>query len=166
MDGRKGLEASTDDYDVIVIDAFCGDAVPAHLLTREALAIYLRRLEKRQGILVIHSSNRYSNFFPIVGATAHTMLRWSTLSVLTEISSTTPTRDWDADGRGSQYLILCRPGQLNEVTSWLPEQEDNGRVKRTVIAYSPLPPGRATIWSDDRQATLDALDLKRYLVGK
>jgi predicted O-methyltransferase YrrM len=165
-DGRKGLEASTEDYDVIVIDAFCGDAIPAHLLTREALAIYFRRLEKRQGILVVHSSNRYSTLFPVVGATAYTMLRWSTISVLTEISSTTPTRDWDADGRGSQYLILCRPGQLKEVTSWLPEQEDNGRVKRNVATYDPQPPGRAVIWTDDRQAALDTLDLKRYLTGR
>lgn len=165
-DGRKGLEASKDDYDLIVIDAFSGDAIPAHLLTREALAVYFSHLEKRQGILAIHSSNRYSTLFPIVGATAYDSLRWSTLSVLTEISSTTPTRDWDADGRASQYLLLCRPNQVKEVASWVPAEEDNGRVKRTVTEYDPLPPGRAVAWTDDRHAALDALDLRRYLFGK
>jgi hypothetical protein len=165
-DGRKGLEASTTDYDVIVIDAFCGDAIPAHLLTREAFAVYFRRLERRQGILVIHASNRYSTLFPIVGATAYNMFRWSTFNVLTEIASTTADRDWDADGRGSQYLIVCRPGQSQEVARWLPEEEDNGRVKRTVTPYDPQPPGRAIIWSDDRHAALDALDLSRYIMGK
>ena len=164
-DGRKGLEASSTDYDLIVIDAFCGDAIPPHLLTREALATYFKRLEKRQGILVIHTSNRYSTLFPIVAATAHTM-RWSTLNVFTEISQTTSDRDWDADGRVSQYLLLCRPTQVKLVASWLPAEEDNGRVKRTVTPYDPLPPGRAVVWTDDRHAALDALDLRRYLLGK
>lgn len=164
-DGRKGLEASTTDYNLIVIDAFSGDAIPPHLLTREALETYFQRLEKRQGLLIIHASNRYTPLFPVVAATAHT-LRWTTLNVFTDISKTTPDRDWDADGRGSQYLILCRPEQLKTVTSWLPAEEDDGRVKRRVIAYDPLPPGRTIIWTDDRHAVMDALDLRRYLLGQ
>jgi len=164
-DGRKGLEASTTDYDVILVDAFCGDAIPPHLLTREALAVYFHRLEKRQGLLVIHASNRYSTLLPVVGDTAHT-LRWSTLNVFTEIAQTTANRDWDADGRGSQYFVLCRPEQLQDVMSWVPLDEDNGRVKRSVTVYQPLPPGRAVIWTDDRHAAIDALELRRYLTGK
>lgn len=44
-------------FDVIVVDAFSSDAIPAHLLTREALALYLRKL-KPTGIVVLHLSNR------------------------------------------------------------------------------------------------------------
>lgn len=44
-------------YDVIVVDAFSSDAIPAHLLTREALALYLRKV-KDTGIVVLHLSNR------------------------------------------------------------------------------------------------------------
>jgi hypothetical protein len=44
-------------YDVIVVDAFSSDAIPAHLLTREAIALYLRKV-KPTGIVVLHLSNR------------------------------------------------------------------------------------------------------------
>lgn len=165
QDGRKGLESSPTEYDLIVIDAFSGDAIPPHLLTREALALYFHHLERRQGLLVVHTSNRYSKLFPIVAATAHT-LGWTCLSVLTDISATTPDRDWDADGRPNQYLVLCPPNQLDEVMKWVPEAEDDGRVRRTVMSYEPLPPGRAVIWTDDRHSALDALEIGRYLAGR
>jgi hypothetical protein len=45
------------EYDVIVVDAFSSDAIPAHLLTREAIALYLRKTSDR-GIVVLHLSNR------------------------------------------------------------------------------------------------------------
>ncbi len=44
-------------YDVIVVDAFSSDAIPAHLLTREAIALYLSRTSE-SGIVVLHLSNR------------------------------------------------------------------------------------------------------------
>ena len=44
-------------YDVIVVDAFSSDAIPAHLLTREAIALYLSKTSER-GIVVLHLSNR------------------------------------------------------------------------------------------------------------
>jgi hypothetical protein len=44
-------------FDVIVVDAFSSDAIPAHLLTREAIALYLSKLSDR-GIVVLHLSNR------------------------------------------------------------------------------------------------------------
>ncbi|MBK6704292.1 MAG: fused MFS/spermidine synthase [Caulobacteraceae bacterium] len=45
------------EFDVIVVDAFSSDAIPAHLLTREAIALYLSKLNPR-GIVVLHLSNR------------------------------------------------------------------------------------------------------------
>ncbi len=44
-------------FDVIVVDAFSSDAIPAHLLTREAIALYLRKTSER-GIVILHLSNR------------------------------------------------------------------------------------------------------------
>ncbi len=57
-DGRLGLEKNTDSFGLIVVDAFSSDAIPLHLLTREALRIYRSRLAKG-GILAFHISNRY-----------------------------------------------------------------------------------------------------------
>jgi hypothetical protein len=45
-------------YDVIVVDAFSSDAIPAHLLTREAIALYLSKTSER-GVVILHLSNRY-----------------------------------------------------------------------------------------------------------
>ncbi|MBV9888682.1 MAG: fused MFS/spermidine synthase [Acidobacteria bacterium] len=65
-DARLSLEADdAEHFDVLVIDAFSGDAIPVHLLTREAVALYLRRL-KSDGILAIHTSNTYLDLNPIV----------------------------------------------------------------------------------------------------
>jgi len=61
-------------YDVLVLDAFSGDAIPAHLLTVEALEIYEKQMRhvngKNEGILAIHISNRYLNLEPVVNALA------------------------------------------------------------------------------------------------
>lgn len=161
-DGRRALAATAEDYDLIVIDAFCGDAIPAHLLTREALAIYLRRLEKRQGLLVIHASNRYSTIFPIVGATARS-LDLTAVSVVSTVSKTTDTRDWDSVGIPVQYIVLCRGAEVEKIKGWLPAEEDDGRVKREVTVYASRPDEGAVEWTDDRHAVIESIDMARYL---
>ena len=66
-DGRLSIaRAPNHHYDLIVIDAFSSDAIPLHLLTREALAVYLTKLSSR-GVLVFHLSNRYLDLEPVVG---------------------------------------------------------------------------------------------------
>jgi SAM-dependent methyltransferase len=65
-DARLSLAADDSErFDVLVIDAFSGDAIPIHLLTREAVALYFRRL-KPNGILAIHTSNTYLDLNPVV----------------------------------------------------------------------------------------------------
>lgn len=65
-DARLSLEAEpAQNFDVLVLDAFSGDAIPVHLLTQEAFALYLRHL-KPDGILAVHVSNQYLNLAPVV----------------------------------------------------------------------------------------------------
>ena len=52
-------------FDVLAVDAFSGDAIPVHLLTKEAMAIYLRHLKPR-GVLAIHTSSEYLYLSPVV----------------------------------------------------------------------------------------------------
>ncbi len=52
-------------FDVLVLDAFSSDAIPVHLLTREAFALYFRHLSPR-GVLAVHISNRYLDLKPVV----------------------------------------------------------------------------------------------------
>jgi hypothetical protein len=74
-DARVSLEAegSRGDwqrFDVLVVDAFSGDAVPVHLLTREATALYLRHMRNREGVLAFHVTNRHLDFEPVLAALA------------------------------------------------------------------------------------------------
>jgi len=61
-------------YDVIAVDAFSGDAIPVHLLTRQAFEIYLRHL-KPSGILAVHVSNRYLDLAPVVARNSEALGR-------------------------------------------------------------------------------------------
>ena len=56
-------------YDLLSLDAFSGDAIPVHLLTREAFATYARVL-KPDGVIAFHVSNRYLNLSPVVARIA------------------------------------------------------------------------------------------------
>jgi spermidine synthase len=64
-DARLTLERmEPQNFDVLAVDAFSSDAIPIHLLTREALALYFRHL-KPDGILALHVSNRYLDLIPV-----------------------------------------------------------------------------------------------------
>jgi hypothetical protein len=72
-DGRLSLVAEPDSsFDLLVIDAFGSDAIPVHLLTREATALYLRKL-RPDGIVAFHISNRYLDLEPVVATTAKSL---------------------------------------------------------------------------------------------
>jgi spermidine synthase len=69
-DARLSLAgASPNAYDLIVGDVFSSDAVPTHLLTREALALYRSKL-RANGRIALHISNRYLDLEPVVAALA------------------------------------------------------------------------------------------------
>ncbi|NNL95253.1 MAG: fused MFS/spermidine synthase, partial [Xanthomonadales bacterium] len=67
-DGRLSLQRSSAQHDVLFIDAFSSDAIPVHLLTREAFELY--RGVTGGGPVLMHISNRHLNLAPVVGATA------------------------------------------------------------------------------------------------
>ncbi|MCW5662155.1 MAG: fused MFS/spermidine synthase [Burkholderiaceae bacterium] len=72
-DGRLLLQRTEPlRFDVLAVDAFSGDSIPVHLLTREAIALYLQRL-KPGGVVALHVSNRYLDLRPVVGRIAADM---------------------------------------------------------------------------------------------
>jgi len=69
-DARLTLaDAGDGGYDLIVVDAFSSDAIPVHLLTREAMAIYLRKLASG-GMVLMHISNRHLELGSVVAGIA------------------------------------------------------------------------------------------------
>jgi len=65
-DGRLSLEREPPrGYDILGIDAFSGDSIPMHLITREAMALYVKHL-KPDGVIVFQATNRYVDLLPVV----------------------------------------------------------------------------------------------------
>jgi predicted membrane-bound spermidine synthase len=70
-DARLQLERqSPQNYDVLVLDAFNGDSIPVHLLTREAFQLYLEHLRKPGGTLAVHMSNLHLDLAQVLKAAA------------------------------------------------------------------------------------------------
>ncbi|MET0441527.1 MAG: fused MFS/spermidine synthase [Casimicrobiaceae bacterium] len=70
-DARLTLEREPpQNFDVLAIDAFSSDAIPVHLITREAVEVYLKHM-KPDGVIAFHVTNRYLDLVPVVEGIAH-----------------------------------------------------------------------------------------------
>jgi hypothetical protein len=67
---REFRENGPQNYDVLVVDAFSSDAIPVHLLTQEAMELYLKHLRGPDSVLAFHISNRALDLRPILSALA------------------------------------------------------------------------------------------------
>jgi hypothetical protein len=136
-DARISLEreGSPLDLDLLAVDAFNSDSIPVHLLTREALEVYLRHLRNPEGLLALHLSNRFLELRPVALALARDRgLAWASISAA-------PARELEFP---SVWALLTRDEALLS-TPLLREAMDRG-----AIAPGPL-------WSDDHSDLLRAL---------
>jgi len=128
-DGRLSLEQEPPQgFNVLVVDAFSGDSIPVHLLTREAFALYFRHLQPR-GVLAVHISNQYLNLSPVVAASAIGLIKEA---VVVENKADSPRGIY----RAIWVLVGNREGFLGQ-----PEVEKAGTV---LGASSPQ-----LRWTDD-----------------
>jgi len=105
-DARLSLEReAAQDYDIFIVDAFSGDAIPIHLLTREALQLYLSHL-KKDGILALHISNLYIDLKPVIQRLAE-KAGLEAIAVNTAGNSETGAND-------SEWVLLSATGETLE----------------------------------------------------
>jgi hypothetical protein len=105
-DGRLSLaRVPNQSYDLIFADAFSSDAVPIHLLTRQALALYLSKLDE-DGLMVFNITNRYVDLQPILGSlAAHTGL----VCLSCEEEESSISHDEKTQGKtGSHWVVMAR----------------------------------------------------------
>ncbi len=143
-DARQQLARAPDaSYDLIVVDAFTGDAPPVHLLTREALAMYEAKL-RPGGVVVFHVSNSYVNFSPVLSSTG----RAEGLAVYTRIDTDVTPRE-AAEGKiVSQWVAMASTAaDLAPVVSRSPGWQ------RLVFSDPRL------VWTDDYSNLLAVLRL-------
>lgn len=140
-DGRLGLRAlAPASLDVVVIDAFSSDAIPVHLLTREALRVYLERL-KPGGLVVMHVSNDVFDLPPVVDALAR-----AEGLVMAYTTDGNPTEAHAADGKQpSQWAVLAR------------SPDDLALLALTGLTWNGFVEPSAPVWTDAFSPVVSAL---------
>jgi len=106
-DARISMEREDpQEFDVLALDAFSGDAVPAHLITVEAMKIYFSHLSEN-GVLAIHISNRHIDLLPVVaGLCRHLGLEYRHIPTQLKVSndSGSGTCEWAVVARNSDWI--------------------------------------------------------------
>jgi len=139
-DARLSLVAELDGrFDVFIVDAFSSDAIPVHLVTREALALYLKKLAPG-GVLAFHISNLHLDLEPVFASLA----RDAQLVAMTR-DDTGVTEPEAATGKyPSVWLVMARSssdlGSLKKDLRWLTCREVKGQ----------------RVWTDDYSNLLGA----------
>jgi len=156
-DGRIALEGERDAsspsrFGLLVVDAFSSDAIPVHLLTREALAVYLGVLDP-EGLLAVHSSNRHFELEPVLGQLA----RDAGLRVLVIENDPLPRR---LSARAT-WVFLSRSGNRLRALATFAEQRSRalGLDRQAIRTRVPTPRGLAEspVWTDDYIDLLGAM---------
>ncbi|MCB2047690.1 MAG: fused MFS/spermidine synthase [Novosphingobium sp.] len=122
-------------FDVLAVDAFSSDAIPLHLITREAVEVYLRSIS-RDGVVLLHVSNRFVELEPIVAAIARDL----GLSAIERMDNPPAENGLTP----SSWIALSpRPETLEELAKASPD-----------APWEALAPPAERAWTDDRASIL------------
>lgn len=133
-DARIKLQDAPDGhYDLIVEDAFNSDAVPVHLLTKEAMELYLQKLDDN-GIIAFHLSNRYLRLRTVVAGLAE------------HFGLAVRFHRADAGGWPTDWMILAR------------SEEDLGAIATDESMQKVKPDPDFQLWTDDFSNVLDVYE--------
>ena len=119
-------------YDLIVIDAFSSDAIPTHLITREAVAMYASRLTPH-GVMAFHVSNRFFDLGS--GACAHR--RGPGVCSYTRNHKDVPPERAAEAMRPSVWVVIAR------------NEQDLGQIARSAPRWVRPSGAGVRLWTDD-----------------
>jgi hypothetical protein len=126
IDGRLGLDREPQrSLNLIALDAFSGDSIPVHLLTREAFAMYFDRLADG-GVIAIHITNRYLDVPAVVRAVAHSL--------------------------GKPVIVIhnaADPARLVQATDWAILANRQQDLASLMPFAGPEPTSTIAAWTDD-----------------
>ncbi len=117
---RELAAAQPQQFDVLVIDAFSSDSVPAHLLTREAFQLYARQLRDEDSIIAVNISNRFLDFKDLVATSARELGLTPLLINIGQIGLQTTPSSWMLLTRSPAFI--ANPEVLNRALVWQPRQ--------------------------------------------
>ncbi len=140
-DGRALLQQEYDEYgsqqyDVLVVDAFSGDAIPTHLLTQEAFTLYWQHL-KHEGVLALHISNTHLDLKALTRTLAKTVNKQA-LYINTKATN--------ADENDAEWVLITNNEQFLT----------NYAVKKQITPW-PSSSDKTLLWTDDYSNLLSVL---------
>ncbi len=139
-DARLTLTHEADhQFDLLVIDAYSSDAIPIHLITREAFELYLTKL-KPGGAILCHVSNNHLDLEPVIGGLAANLK-------LTALTSTDDTNDEDGR-RASTWMVLYE----GDRPAYIPAADRSWQAARVCPSEQ--------IWRDDFSSILNVMRWK------
>jgi hypothetical protein len=143
-DARLSLAERGPQYNLMVLDAFSSDAIPMHLLTDEAMAVYVARLAPH-GVLAFHISNRHLALGGIVGrlAQAHGLVALQRRDRKREAG-------WPPDKTPSEWVMMART------------RDDLGGLAHDQAWTSPPVTASTPLWSDDFSNIFQVLNLPTH----
>lgn len=148
-DARLSMEQEPNQqFDILVLDAFRSDAVPVHLLTREAFEVYLRHLQP-DGVIAVHISNRYLNLEPVITRTADHFAMGAALIYHDKSRLDEEEGEEDETTSSSDWILLTKNLEFLK----LPAITEVSTSRKT---YSP----KIGMWTDDASNLLQILDVK------
>jgi len=139
-DARLELaKAPANSYDIIFLDAFSSDAIPIHLLTTQAIEMYMTKL-KAGGFLAFHTSNRYLDLPPVLARAARYEHLKSIYLSMDIVSDAEDKKGWTI----SRWLLMGR------------SYDDFGSLSHQMMwQHMDLPP-EGPVWTDDFSNVLSA----------
>jgi SAM-dependent methyltransferase len=156
-DGRLSLEREAKElgsrqFDVFVVDAFTSDAIPVHLLTREAFEVYVRHL-RPDGVLAVHVSNRHLRLSPLVSRLGESVGLYSLQAKNLNIPGY-------LSGQSSWVLLSADEGKISQI-----ERAIHARLRYAGVSESEVTLTRpdaadlasAPLWTDDFSNILSVL---------
>jgi hypothetical protein len=142
VDGRLGLRGMPESsYDFIVVDAFSSDAIPTHLITREAVAMFASRLKPR-GVIAFHVSNRFFNLGPVLARIADDQ---GLVCYIRADKDVPPERAAEAM-RPSTWVIVAH------------DEKDIGQIAHAAPRWVRLSGAGIRLWTDDYTNVLGVLE--------
>lgn len=146
-DGRLLLQAeATQRFDVLAVDAFSGDSIPVHLLTREAVALYAQRM-KPGGVIALHVSNRFLDLRPVVGQIA------ADLGLQLQYIEDHETDESAPEKASSDWILLARNRSVLDLPAL-------AQASRAMPAVPPRP-----AWTDDYSNIVQVMSFGKVLAG-
>jgi spermidine synthase len=141
-DGRVGLrDRPAGALDLILVDAFSSDAIPVHLMTREAVELYMSRVNSR-GVVAFHVSSRFFDLAPVLSSIARNL---GLVAYVRHDDQIPPEQRAEAK-RASTWVILAR------------QATDLGSLAHAAGRWNPLVASPAAhVWTDDYADVIGAL---------